>query len=351
MVMKIKCHICGRVNVPVTVAGKYRVHAQMKQPGDAAVTCDASGTLVPDELYKPEPLPPALPGVEEYAEKLEKAMLPESFFSQPASPFSQPAKPARALTHAKPMTELGKRVASELKQMFFQYNNRKSEDNRSAQETLGPSEIGTPCDRRLAMSLLRVPPTNPGGDGWAAFVGTCIHAGLADMLQWADGGTGRYGVEIPLKFPSLLVPRGTGDLLDRTLLAFLDHKGMGQWSLDKLKTNGPSETYRVQVHTYAYGARLRGDMVSYVGIVGWPRDKGSLDDLYVWTEDYNPAIARGALERVDQIATRAKELVDLQPLEAAAEFPFDKSDCKYCPFHMPGAKGLKEGGVGCNGRQ
>lgn len=390
--MKVKCHICYD-SILVTKAGKYRVHAG----------CDASGTLVPDNLYDAGELPPSapsshtptdtassaicsptsvtgdpqsaespsttssptktdavtLPGVEEYAEAMQKAK-PAPFFSQPASPFSQPAKNARVMTQAKPMTELGKRVTSELKQMFFQYNNRKSDDNRSAQAHLGPSEIGTDCDRRLAMSLLRVDPVNPGGDSWAAFVGTCVHAGLAEMFQWADGDTGRYAVEVPLKFPSLLVPRGTGDLLDRTLLLFIDHKAMGQWSLDKLKTDGPSNTYRVQVHTYAYGARIRGDMVNSVGIVGWPRDKGSLDDLYVWTEDYNPAIARDALERVDRIAARAKELSQplhpdgqwsaLNPLEVAAEFPFDKSDCKYCPFHMPGAKALKEGGVGCNGR-
>ncbi|MFF8831289.1 hypothetical protein [Streptomyces sp. NPDC015131] len=275
-------------------------------------------------------------------------------FAQPASwdepvLFSQPTggKPA-----ARPMTDLGKEVTARLKEMFHGYTNRQE---RSQQATLGPSEIGSPCDRRLAMSLMRMPRVNPGGDNWASFVGTCIHAGLADMLTWADAGSGRYAVETPLIFPSELVPRGTGDLLDRVLLMFLDHKAMGRWSRDKLKAHGPSQTYRVQVHTYAYGARLRGEQVDHVAIVGWPRDEASLDDLYTWTEPYNPKIALDAFARVERIAERVQDeqcvpAVLGEPTDFAAvsaAFPV-APDCRWCPFHLPGAKDLSGGG--CNGR-
>jgi hypothetical protein len=380
-VAKVKCPECDR-DVTVTRGGILYKH------GSDGVLCPASSEPAPGREALPPPAPPpveTIPGVDEYTSELDGAK-PEPFvrpldlngscvptdvvplkppdFSQPALPFSQPASMStrkESRRQFREMTELGQRVASELKQMFFQYNQRRAEDNRNAQATLGPSEIGTPCDRRLALSLMRFPAVNPGGDGWAAFVGTSLHAGVAEMLQWADGGSGRYAVEVPLTFKSVNVPSGTGDWLDRTLLLFNDHKMMGGWSLDKLKTDGPSETYRVQVHVYAYGARLRGDMVSSVGIVGWPRDKSTLDDLYVWTEEYRPEVARKALERVDGIAERVKELSAplhpdgewsaARPHEVAAQFELNASDCKFCPFHMPGAKSLKEGGPGCNGRE
>jgi hypothetical protein len=223
---------------------------------------------------------------------------------------------------------------------------------------LGPSEIGTPCDRRIALSLLRYPTVNPGGDNWASFVGTCMHTGLEEMFLWADAGSGRYAPEVALTFPSRHVPKGTTDLIDRTLLVVLDHKGMGQWSLDKLKSSGPSRTYRVQAHTYAYGAVIRGERVKDVAIVGWPRDKGSLDDLYVWTEPYDPRLAREALKRVDDIADAilvpetvmedGAPVAQLAPAQDPYALPMDNTDCRFCPFYMKGAA-QSIGGI-CNGR-
>lgn len=297
-----------------------------------------------------------LPGVEDYAKLLDS-------FRKPVSDEFLPPPPASRSTRKKtdaviPMTPWGQEVCGRLKELFYAYDNRKAEDNRSAQTTLGPSEIGTSCDRRLALSLMRTPPVNPGGDGWAAAVGTAGHAFLAEMFVWANADTGRYAVEVPLEFPSRYVPKGTGDLLDRTLCAFLDHKFMGGWSLNKLSTQGPSETYRVQVHTYAYGARLKGEDINRVAIIGWPRDKSSLDNLYVWDEPYNPQVARDALARVDRIAaevdahqteraTWAGLDIDAANRAIGREFPIDNTDCKYCPFHAPGdAKGER----GCNGR-
>lgn len=261
-------------------------------------------------------------------------------FHQPRPMFDQPSRAGRSkvLTAAKPMTPKGLEIAHRLKEMFYAYSNRSA---RTQQTTLGPSEIGTPCDRRIAMSLMRLTPSNPGGDNWASFVGTCVHAGLADMLVWADAGSGRYVSELGLTFPSDAVPHGTTDALDRVLLAVWDFKAMGQWSLDKLKTDGPSDTYRVQVHTYGYGARMRGEVISDVAIVGMPRDKSSLDDLYVWTEPYDPQVARDALARVDRIK-------DQLPGTPYQDWEINNSDCKYCPFYLPGAR-TSEGGA-CNGR-
>lgn len=265
--------------------------------------------------------------------------------------FDQPSRAGRSKVAlaGKPMTDKGAEIAARLKEMFHGYTNRM---DRSQQATLGPSEIGHACDRRIAMSLLRLPKVNPGGDNWASFLGTHGHAGFAEMLVWADAGSGRYASESRVEFPSENVPYGTLDVLDRLGAGTVwDFKFMGQWSLDKLKTDGPSRHYRVQLHTYGYGARIRGEVVSDVALVGLPRDKASLDDLYVWTEPYDPQVARDALNRVDRIAAEIRDRDHFGvngEAQIASCFPIDNSDCKYCPFHMPGAKESK-GGV-CNGR-
>jgi hypothetical protein len=244
-----------------------------------------------------------------------------------ADPFV-PAPRVKAPAEAYPMSPLGEKLAAGLKELFYNYVNRKQPDNRSAQLTIGPSEVGTPCDRRLAMSLMRTLPVNPGGDGWAAFVGTCVHVGLADMFVWAGKHTGRYAVEVPLTFGSEYMPKGTGDLLDRTLYLFADHKLMGRSSLDRLRTAGPSETYVVQVMLYAYAARRAGETVENVAIYGWPREGSSLSDLYVWAVPYDPAVAANALARVERIGGLVAAHSDMKDWDTA-------DDCRFCPHHGP----------------
>jgi hypothetical protein len=294
-----------------------------------------------------------LPGVDDYLTGTQKAAEAQGQFTRPKVTAGRTRKPVI------PMGEKALEVAARLKELFYLYDNRRSDDNRSAQQTMGPSEIGSPCDRRIAMSLLRLPPVNPGGDGWAAFRGTCVHVGLAEMLMWGNAGSGRYQTEVQLEFPSLVVPFGTTDAIDTALLMDIDHKVMGGWSLNKLMTEGPTPTYRVQAHTYGMGARLKGYDIKDVAIVGWPSDKSSLDDLYVWTEPYDPAVAREAIARVERISESVE--AHMATLYGKAEtgkeeseeltyqqFPIDNSDCKFCPWHLPGAA-KSEGGV-CNGR-
>lgn len=283
----------------------------------------------------------------------------------PSGPaFSQPAGRRSEQPEVEMSTDAAS-IAARVKELFYAYDNRRSADNRSAQATMGPSEMGTPCDRRLALSLMRMPPVNPGGDGWAAFVGTAIHASLEQMFVWADAGTGRFATEQRLEFGSVFVPKGTADLIDRTLYMILDHKCQGRWSRNKLKTQGPSPTYRVQAHVYAYGARLRGEKIEKIAIISWPRDEATLDDLYVHVEDYDPLIAKRAFERVERIGAEVKvkrtELHDTYPatvepseeleLEIGARVAGDftvADDCRFCPFYLPNARDITKG---CNGKR
>lgn len=258
------------------------------------------------------------------------------------------AQPDRART-PEPETEyefgntlFAHELAISIQQTFADYQNRNSDDNRSAQTTLGPSEIGSPCDRRIAMSLMGVPAVNEGGDGFAAWLGTQGHRGMADIYKWANGRSGRYSIETPLTFPSKLVPRGTGDLLDRRLRVFIDHKFMGTWSLRKLKRSGPSETYRVQVQTYAGGAVYRGEKVSHVAIAAYPRQGRALNEMFVWSEPYDPSVWEAALARVHEI----DEYIRANPDTDILALPIAK-DCDWCPFYLPKSPSLE---YGCNGR-
>lgn len=265
-------------------------------------------------------------------------------FRQPLSPFLQPPDYVKA--EKIEMSEKGKEIAVRLKEIFYAFSNRSSSDNRGAQTTLGPSEIGTPCDRRLAMSLMGAPPVNPGGDGWAAFVGTCTHDGLEKMFRWASAQSGRFATEMRVKFPSEFVPHGTADLLDRVHLCLIDHKIMGEYSLKKLREQGPPDHYRVQAHTYALGAVLAGEKVKDVAIVAWPRAGSSLDQMYVWTEPFDRKLAEEAIARVDRIARDAfsKGQGPYSKLEVAKTFPVaDKGECRYCPFSLPKDAGMERG--------
>jgi len=271
---------------------------------------------------------------------------------QPFSHILQPFPVPPRLKLAESMSERGKEIAARLRETFYAYTNRDSSDNRSAQKTLGPSEVGSPCDRQIAMKLLGIEPVNPQ-EGWAPFVGSAVHAELAKMFDWANGsGSGRYVTEMPVSFGHPLVPRGTLDLLDRVLFMVDDHKLMGRWSLDQLIQKGPSETYRKQIQVYGLGAELAGEKVKEVAIIGWPRQESSLDKLYVHVEKYDRKIAQEALARVTRIAEEVErrsqpmhpdgERSAARPLEVAAGFP-PGDDCKWCPFHLKNDKEFKRG--------
>ena len=315
------------------------------EPGDGGPTAEVipfpEPTSTPTDSPEPEPTSSTQETDSAPASRYGAA---SGAFLQPASPFLQPFEIPERIRLADSMSDRGKEVAARLKETFYAYVNRNSSDNRSAQRTLGPSEIGTPCDRQLAMKLLGITPTNPQ-EGWAPFVGTAVHRELADMFEWANGsGSGRYQVEIPVHFGSSLVPCGTLDLYDGVLYMVDDHKLMGRYSLDKLIQKGPSDTYRIQVQTYGLGAEQAGFKVREVAIIGWPRQESNLDKLYVHVEKYDKKVALDAIARVERLAreVQGRMATGAQPMEAARQFQ-GGDDCKWCPFHLKGDKKMERG--------
>lgn len=329
-----QCPVCEK-EVKVTGEGRWYKHPK------SGPRCDASGTLQ------------SLESTSTYSGSTDAStMTPDEWMdSDGKPPLPEPTSEELEL-------------AARIKETFYAYTNRA---DRSQQSHLGPSEVGTPCDRRLALHMLGMRPVNPGGDNWASFKGTCIHAGLADLFTWADAGSGRYSVEMRVDLPSSVVPRGTLDRIDRVLCLVLDDKVMGGWSLDKLKRTGATPTQWVQLHLYAYAARRRGERVDKVALVAWPMEESSLDGLVTWVRDYDPTVAPAVLERADRIRSDVRRAEDewqvshdgdqgrdvrvddgtLRLLEIASEFKV-ADDCRYCPYYAPDDS---ERQWGCNGKQ
>jgi hypothetical protein len=329
------------ITSPAPTSGSASAASSPKElpPASGATEIDWSKTSSPALPTTPTPLPNLPP--EPVPFSLGASL--SSRFLQPFSPFLQPEtwipptlvflQPQEYTGPVKgePMGDLAKELATKIKETFYAYSNRKSSDNRSAQTTLGPSEIGTPCDRRLAMTLMGIPPVNAGGDGWAAFVGTCTHEGMASVYTFADAGTGRYAVELPVFTGMPTVPRGTTDLLDRRDGTVVDWKVMGAWSLKKFKAEGPSATYRIQAHVYGLGAERGGEKVRNVAIVGLPRAGSSLDEMHIWTEKYDRKLAQAALDRVEKVASTVFDAPDKM---AAARLQPTADDCRFCDHYL-----------------
>jgi uracil-DNA glycosylase len=243
--------------------------------------------------------------------------------------FKQPDKPERRTRI--PLTGEAAEHKARILEIFWAHVNS---SDRTQQTTLGPSEVGDECDRALAFKLAGQPHVNPGTDGWAAWVGTQIHAGLEEMFRKADRGRGRYAVEQNVEVSPPTVPRGTFDLGDRVLGMVQDHKSLGKSSLSNVWLDGrPSEKYITQLMVYAFAANKAGGSYDKVALLAWPRESPNLNDMWVWVAPYDEERATSALNRAHAI--------DDEIRGGRTPWSFDKTvsfGCKFCPFHQPGQK-------------
>ena len=207
---------------------------------------------------------------------------------------------------------------------------------RSRQRAVGPSEIGTPCARRLAYRALDVDPvTGAGGDPWASIVGTAVHVWLAAAFE-ADNrrrAAPRWLVEQRVTVSGSI--RGTVDLYDGETATVVDHKVLGAASMKRVKAEGAGEPYRSQAHLYGYGLAAAGLPVERVAVAAYPRS-GFLADLYVWSEPYSEARAVAALDRLAAVVSVAG-LLDVDTFPARwALIPADPAGCAFCPYLRAG---------------
>jgi len=208
---------------------------------------------------------------------------------------------------------------------------------RSKQRSIGPSEVGGDCYRKIGYRLLGVESTNQP-DTWLATIGTAVHAWLADQYS---------NLNLTLEKPRYLIEHrvevtdelgGSVDLFDMERELVIDWKVVGDSSLKRYKSLGIGQQYRTQAHLYAYGLLRAGYSVRDVAIVFLPRG-GSLRSMYIWTEPFNLEIAVAGIKKLDSVkqVVRTGGIDSLKVLQAIDSF------CHYCPFYLPGSTDVLTG--------
>lgn len=243
-------------------------------------------------------------------------------------------------------------IAGELEAMVIEDVKRAAANSpRSRQTAPGPSELGTPCLRRLAYKILdSVRPLdrpNEDIDPWAATVGTSVHGWMAQTYEQRniDLGRDRYLIEHRISLPYDI--KGSCDLYDRDTGRVVDWKVTSLENIRKYRKNGPGDSYRAQSHLYALGLQLAGEQPADVAVVFLPRG-GRIDGLYIWTEPYNPGLAVKTLQRYDRTRLALMEIDPEAFPDRWALFPTADAYCAYCPMFLPGSRDLSSGCPGHN---
>lgn len=209
-----------------------------------------------------------------------------------------------------------------------------SNSARSMQKSIGPSELGSLCDRKIAYRLAGVSEANWWSDPLPAIVGTAVHGWLEkavndfQRVHYMD----RWKTEITVK-PDPMVT-GHMDLYDSELNAVIDWKTVSPTKLKAWKADGPPEHYKDQVNLYGRGALNAGAQVSKVVLVAVPRS-GWLRDMQIWVDDYRPERAQAALDRMYKIAGTLIDMGEDLSFEAVPAAP--SGECAFCPWYKGGS--------------
>lgn len=213
---------------------------------------------------------------------------------------------------------------------------------RSLQRAIGPSEIGTPCVRRLAFKLCDWPTVNNDSDPWASIVGTAVHSWMEKTYEAENRRLGyeRYVIEKRLRIRGNIY--GNSDQLDRETGTNKDWKIVGDEPLKKYRKNGPGPQYETQQHLYGYGWEQAGEPINDVAIIFLPRT-GRIDGLHVWSAPYDRSKALAALDRLDHVMTALTHLDPPNNPQAWAMFPATDAYCHFCPWFAPGSTDVSRG--------
>ena len=208
---------------------------------------------------------------------------------------------------------------------------------RSKQVHLGPSEIGSGCDRQLAYKLAHRAPVNETADPWFPIIGTAVHAWLATAVGWYNdvvldrAGDPRFIVENRVKVAaessSAYSTSGSTDVYDADWERVIDWKIVGTTTMRKVTKDGSPQQYRVQGNTYGKGWEQAGYPVKEILICYLPRSN-FLHRMHLDSMPYEPHLAEEAMLRVGNIQALVNGGI---PPES-----FPAGDCTiWCPFYRP----------------
>lgn len=204
------------------------------------------------------------------------------------------------------------------------------DDERSAQVLIGPSELGMECERCLAKKLAGIG-YNREAD-WFPFIGTCVHAGLQDLLaRRMPHLILERRITVGIVFHRLI--QGRCDVFDPDTGTVLDFKIVGKSTRDKVKRDGPIQQYVTQANLYARGWELTGHEPKRTAIFFLPRDSASLNDSIWWEDGYDRNTALDYLDRAEVMFYKIEE----EGYQAVNGFPRADGcyDC-YRYYQLPG---------------
>lgn len=211
---------------------------------------------------------------------------------------------------------------------------------RSLQTRIGPSELGTDCVRCLVSKLAGIPEERDAA--WLPFVGTSVHEQLDQVFTQHARKTDRYMTETKVTVGKVggVEITGHADLFDMALGVVVDWKCVGATTLRTAKANGPSPVYRTQAHLYGKGFQDAGFTVQAVAIYYLPRNEPSLANALCWQEPYDRAMAEKAIARADMFAVAIAMLGADQVLKDSPPHVGGFSCCRYDstlpkPGHRP----------------
>ncbi len=205
---------------------------------------------------------------------------------------------------------------------------------RSHQVNIGPSELSSPCDRRIGYRLAGIPGMNVMLDPWPAIVGTAVHDWLEHaFLSWLRSHDKEWITEQRLTLSQDVT--GRSDLFHIPTGAVIDWKGTSPDKMKKIKANGSPDNYKTQIQIYGWGYQRLGYTVNKVALAYFPR-AGNIKDLYVDAFDFDPTVGPSMVARIPYIATNLLRLDVLgQPHRWEQMDSFPSHDCGFCPWYNP----------------
>jgi hypothetical protein len=221
---------------------------------------------------------------------------------------------------------------------------------RSKQQMIGPSEVGSLCDRRIGYRLAEIPRCNTDFDPWPSIVGTAIHSWLDDAVSnWMTcHGSTAWSTETTLVINDFV--EGHADLYSHEHRSVIDYKTVGPDVMKKIRRDGPPLGYQIQTHVYGYGFEQQGHQVDRVCLVFLPR-AGWFKDMFIWSSIYNREIAVVAMTRLQVIAQQILKLDTLTyPNKWNDVEAVPSNECGFCPWYNPGRENHGADDQGCPGR-
>lgn len=183
---------------------------------------------------------------------------------------------------------------------------------RSLQKTIGPSSLGSDCDRCLITELAGLKAAEDGAP-WLPTLGVALGEWLEAVVikHLMATGSDRYIPEGRVSVGTVggVEITGATDVFDTHTGTVIDYKLVGTTTLRKMTKRlpgggptGPSTTYRRQVQIYGRGWERAGYDVQSVAVWALPRNGFRIGDGFVHQEPYDRAIAEAAIARADMFA-------------------------------------------------